>query len=108
MRFLIMALLALTPAFANAAEICENYAKYFAIRAYKAQSSVQESAGIQYESELIYIEDYEDRDEYLYAVSITDKNQNGEYWTTNYDVLLEQPKGQKKCLLLKLKSEIED
>lgn len=108
MKFLMTALFALTPALAHAGDVCENYAKYFAIRDYKSHGTVQGSEGIQYESELIYVDTYQDRDEYLYKVAITDNNEDGEYWTTNYDVLLEQAKGQTKCHLLKLKSEIED
>ena len=98
--------MSLAPALATAGETCENYAKYFAIRDYKANlGPVQGSDGIQYESELIYVDELPGGDEYLYKVIVNDNNEDGEYWSVNYELLLEHNKTTNKCSLLKLKSE---
>lgn len=110
MKFLMTALIALAPAFAFAGETCENYAKYFAIRDYKKNvGDVQGSDGMQIESEMISVGTYPDGDEYLYTVSISENNEDGDYWTVNYEITLEHKKAAQKCTLLKLKSEaVED
>ncbi len=110
MKFLMTALIALTPALSFAGETCENYAKYFAIQDYKKNvGDVQGSDGMQYESEMISVDTYPDGDEYLYTVSISENNEDGEYWTVSYELLLQHNKTTNKCSLLKLKSEaVED
>lgn len=109
MKWLMVVLISFAPGVAFSAEICENYAKYFSIRDYKKNlGSVQGSDGMQYESELISVTTFPDGDEYLYEVSISEKNEDGEYWTVNYEVLLEHDPSTQKCSLLKLKSEHQD
>lgn len=71
---------------------CENYAKYGAIKAYKAEmGTVQGSDGIEYEATLVGLRN----DISAYVVSISDNNEDGEYWTVDYSVVLN-----KSCKIL--------
>lgn len=109
MKLFVAALLSLLPVSAFAGEVCENYAKYFAIRDYKSQVvGVQGSDGMMYESELVSITPTADGEEYLYTVQISENNEDGEYWTWEYEVLLSKAANSAKCKLEKMKSEIWD
>lgn len=79
---------------ATAGFACENYAKYSAIKAYKAEvGTVQGSDGIGYDATLIALRG----DVSAYVVSISDNNEDGEYWTVDYQVVLG-----KSCKTLKV------
>ena len=106
MKLMIALLLSFTATYASAAEVCENYAKYFAIRDYKVRvGTVQGSDGIQYESELISTSG----DEHTFKITIQDNNEDGDSWTVFYDVVVEGPLRNKKCTLVKLSAtDLED
>lgn len=95
---LILASLMLTSSFAFAAP-CENFAKFFAIRDYKARAgSIPGSFGVEsgatFQGEL--------KGAYLYKVEIVDNNEDGDVWTINYDVLVKPIGTTKKCELVSL------
>lgn len=92
--------------FAQAAEPCENYAKYYAIKDYKKRvGTVQGSDGIQYESEFISVSD----EELTFKVSIQDNNEDGERWTVVYEVVVAKTGQSSRCSLVKLTtSDLED
>lgn len=78
----LLSSLFLIPSFAFAAEgPCSNYAKFAAIRAYKAEvGTVQGSDGIEYSASLLEHQG----SIYKYSVSISDNNEDGESWTVEY------------------------
>lgn len=68
-------------------QACSNYAKYQAIRKYKADTgTVQGSDGIEYSAQLLK----ETSTQYEFVVEISDNNEDGEYWTLAYTVTLEK------------------
>ena len=83
---------------------CANFAKAAAIRVYKASvGTVQGSDGIQYEikkklqAKLPF---------YNYIVSISDNNEDGEFWSVDYFVMTKKVKN--SCKVLKVKEEVSD
>lgn len=105
MKLFSVLLLSFSATFSYAAEKCEGYAKYFAIRDYKANTGVvQGSEGIDYQSELISSLN----DEHTFKVAITDNNEDGQYWTMNYEVVVKEIPNSQKCSLEKMKSEVEE
>ena len=62
---------------------CVGFAKFGAIRAYKSEmGTVQGSDGIGYSAVL----KNNNKDIYTYLVTISDNNEDGEYWEVDYDV----------------------
>lgn len=109
MKFLMVVVTVLMSTSAFAGEICENYAKYFAIRDYKSKATgVQGSDGIVYDSELISITPNAEGEEYLYTVSISENNEDGDYWTWYYEVVVSKLPNSEKCSLKKIDYEIAD
>ncbi len=83
---LILAVSSLAVAQENT-QACSNFAKYEAIRKYKADTgTVQGSDGIEYSAQLLK----ETSTQYQYVVEISDNNEDGEYWTLAYTVTLEK------------------
>lgn len=84
---------------------CANYAKYGAIRAYKAEFGTIQGSEMEYEAELI-----QENDGVLsYLVSIYDHNEDGEYWTMEYDVDVTRVNRNRSCKLVKVtRREIEE
>lgn len=88
--FLLTVLFSVIGSAAFSAELCENFAKYAAIRAYKASvGTVQGSEGIDYAAKLVAKE----QSRLLFVVSISDNNEDGETWTTDYQVEILREKG---------------
>ena len=94
---LLIALLISTSAVASEGP-CANTAKYAAIRAYKAEvGPVQGSDGIQYSAVL----KQHNSDILQYVVTISENNEDGEFWEMDYSVKL---KGQEaSCKVLSVK-----
>jgi hypothetical protein len=77
---------------------CANYAKYAAIRAYKAETgSIQGSDGLHVSAKWI-----KTQNQILdYAVRISDNNEDGETWDVDYWVQIQ--KMNSSCKILKVK-----
>jgi hypothetical protein len=75
----------LNVSFATPEAPCANFAKFGAIRAYKAEmGTIQGSDGIEYEATLTGT-----RGELSsYVVAISDNNEDGETWTVKYSVVV--------------------
>jgi hypothetical protein len=67
----------------SADQMCENYGKFGAIRAYKAEvGTIQGSDGIEYEvKSMAHHDPY-----YNFVVTIYDNNEDGEQWSVFYIV----------------------
>lgn len=77
---------------------CANFAKFAAIRAYKAEmGTVQGSNGIDYSAEMIR----SDRGTTTYVVTIRDNNEDGEVWEVDYSVRVKGPNPLCKILSVK-------
>lgn len=86
------------PAAFGSARPCQNYAKYAAIRAYKAEmGTVQGSTGIEYSAHL----EKKKGNLVEYTVTITDNNEDGEVWDVDYRVKLRAKDG--TCEILNVK-----
>ena len=94
--FITLALLGL--GFSAESMACANFAKNAAIRAYFAEvGTVQGSEGIQYEATLLSSRNNIE----AYLVAISDNNEDGEYWTVDYQVVLN---AQNNCKVISVKT----
>ena len=77
----LMAVIALSQLSLGETKLCENYAKYAAIRAYKSEvGTIQGSEGIEFSATLLKL-----KNEWVeYQVTISDNNEDGETWTVDY------------------------
>lgn len=83
----------------GAAKPCENYAKYAAIKAYKAEmGTVQGSDGIGYTATPLWVRS----SPVSYKITISDNNEDGETWTVGYYVEL-QVEQDSRCKILEVR-----
>lgn len=81
-----------------AANECKNKAKYYAINTYHAETGVvQGSNGISYQAEFLS----EKKGIQKYQVKIEDNNEDGDYWTIEYEVTIDNASG--ACLKKRIK-----
>jgi hypothetical protein len=97
MKFVLISIMFMTQVFA-AEGPCSNRAKYEAIRRYKAETgTVQGSDGIGHAAVL---ESTRGRT-YTYLITISDNNEDGEYWEVDYKVSIQETNGSCKILNVK-------
>jgi hypothetical protein len=85
MKTVLSLVLLISSSMTLAAGPCENKAKYGAIRAYKAEvGTIQGSNGVETKADLVQ----ERNGAYSYIVSVMDNNEDGEYWTLDYAVVV--------------------
>lgn len=83
---------------------CAGFAKYGAIRAYKAEvGTIQGSEGIEYSATL----KKQSGDEFTYLVTISDNNEDGETWDVDY-IVTTRKLGTGKCKVLSVQKQEPD